>query len=370
MLVNLLGNAVKFTPQGEVGVVLSVRPVDGGRFEAHFAVTDTGIGIPGEKLDRLFVAFSQLDGSLARQQGGTGLGLAISRRLIELMGGRIWVESAVGQGSTFHFTLPGEAAPSPLRRQAVPHHMDRELARRHPLRILLAEDHPVNRQVTAGLLAHLGYTADLASHGLEALAALESRSYDVVLMDVQMPEMDGLEVTRRVRGQAAGRQPKIIALTAHAMAGDRERCLAAGMDGYLSKPVQIAELEAVLAAASPEPLDGTVLDGLRGLRDGETLVGTLIQIFLTTSAADLAAVRREAGESRWSEVGLTAHRLKGSSGVLGAVQVAAVCQAIEDGVHAAHASELGPLVALLEREVERARAALGEVARDIAVHQP
>jgi signal transduction histidine kinase/CheY-like chemotaxis protein len=366
VLVNLLGNAVKFTPHGEVRVALSTRPLDGGRFEAHFAVADTGIGIPGEKLDRLFIAFSQLDGSLARQHGGTGLGLAISRRLIELMGGRIWVESAVGQGSTFHFTLPGEAAPPLSRRPAVPLPADRGLASRHPLRILLAEDHPVNRQVTAGLLAHLGYAADLASHGLEVLAALEGRAYDVILMDVQMPEMDGLEVTRRIRRQLAGRpQPKILALTAHAMAGDRERCLAAGMDGYLSKPVRIAELEAALAAAGPPPLDGTALDDLRGLEDGEALLATLIQVFLATSAADLAAVRREAEASRWSEVGVAAHKLKGSCAVLGAVEVAAVCRDLEEGVRSARADELGSLVTRLEKEVERARTALEEIARAV-----
>jgi signal transduction histidine kinase/DNA-binding response OmpR family regulator len=380
ILVNLLGNAVKFTPRGEVRVELSAQPLDGGRYEAHFAVVDTGIGIPGEELDRLFVAFDQLDGSLARQQGGTGLGLAISRRLTELMGGRIWVESTVGQGSTFHFTLPGEAAPAPPRRPADPVGMDRGLARRHPLSILLAEDHPVNRRVMVGLLEHLGYEADLASNGLEVLAALECRSYDVVLMDIQMPEMDGLEVTRRIRlhtGQPrAGRhQPRIVALTAHAMSGDRERCLAAGMDGYLSKPVQIAELEAALAAASPreaqeealpDPLDRKCLDLVRDLRDGEGLVGTLIEAFLTTSAADYAAVLQGADEGRWSDVGRTAHRLRGGCGVLGALRVSEVCRAIEERVRAARTGELGPLVERLGQELERARAALEEVARGAA----
>jgi len=374
ILVNLLGNAIKFTPVGEVRVELAARPLGGGRFEAHFAVADTGIGIPGEELDRLFVAFDQLDGSLARQQGGTGLGLAISRRLTELMGGRIWVESTVGQGSTFHFTLPGEAAPAPPRRPADPVGMDRGLARRHPLSILLAEDHPVNRRVMVGLLEHLGYEADLASNGLEVLAALERQSYDVVLMDVQMPEMDGLEVTRHIR--RGHRQPRIVALTAHAMSGDRERCLAAGMDGYLSKPVQIAELEAALAAASPgdahegealpDPIDRKCLDLLRDLRDGEDLVGALIETFLATSATDLAAVREGAEGGRWSDVGLTAHRLKGGCGVLGAVHVAEACRALEEEIRAERTGELDSLVNRLGRELERARAALEEVARGAA----
>ncbi|HEY2293653.1 MAG TPA: ATP-binding protein [Thermoanaerobaculia bacterium] len=370
VLVNLLGNAVKFTPRGGVRVELSVRSLDDGRFEACFAVSDTGIGIPAEELDRLFVAFSQLDGSPARQQGGTGLGLAISRRLVELMGGRIWVESVVGQGSTFYFTIPGEAATTPPpRRPAIVHsRLDHSLGRRHPLSILLAEDHPVSRQVTTGLLAHLGYQPDLASHGREVLEALERRQYDVILMDVQMPEMDGLEVTRRIRrdlapGSAHGRQPKIIALTAHAMSGDRERCLEAGMDGYLSKPVQIAALEAALVAACPDPLDPAALDQVRKLRDGEALVGTLIQTFAASSAADLAAMRRGVEERRWSEVGAAAHRLAGSSAALGAVQVTAACRDIEERIRAARTEELTSLVARVDQELERAWGALEVVAR-------
>jgi signal transduction histidine kinase/ActR/RegA family two-component response regulator len=249
VLVNLLGNAIKFTPQGEVRVALSARPLPGNRFEVHFAVSDTGIGIPREGLDRLFVAFQQLDGTLARRHGGTGLGLAISKRLTELMGGEIGVESAVGQGSTFHFTITGEAAPAPLRRPAGPRQTDRGRVR--PLRVLLAEDRPVNQQVMLGMLEHLGYRADLAGNGQEVLEALTRQPYDVLLMDIQMPRMDGLEATRRIRRQLVpGRQPWIIALTAHAMSGDRERFLSMGLDGYLSKPVKMAELEAALAAVA------------------------------------------------------------------------------------------------------------------------
>ncbi len=386
ILVNLLGNAVKFTPQGEVRVALSALPLSDGHFEVHFAVTDTGIGIPGEELGRLFVPFEQLDGSLARQQGGTGLGLAISKRLTELMGGRIWVESAVGRGSTFHFTILGKAAPAPPRNPTVPIAID-HLAHSHPLSILLAEDHPVNRQVTVGLLEHLGYEADLASNGREVLEVLECQSYDVILMDVQMPEMDGLEVTRRIRGQLAGRsQPKIIALTAHAMPGDRERCLAAGMDGYLSKPLQVADLKSTLAAISlrgaregwkegepeeilPPPLDSTSLDLLRGLRNGEGLVEKLIRTFLATAATDLAAIRQGVEDGQWSEVGQTVHRLQGSSAVLGVLQVAAVCRSIEERVRAARTDELIPLVARLGRELARARAVLERVASDSVVSQ-
>jgi signal transduction histidine kinase/ActR/RegA family two-component response regulator len=256
VLVNLLSNAVKFTLDGEVHVTLSARTLDDGRIEAHFAVTDTGIGIEEKDLGRLFTSFQQLDGSLTRAHGGTGLGLAISKRLTELMGGAIWVESTPGKGSTFHFTVVGEAAPVPARRPPPPA-VDRNLARRRPLRILLAEDDVVNQHVTLALLSHLGYRADLAFNGREVLEALASQAYDVVLMDVQMPEIDGLEATRRIRQLPVSRQPLILALTAHAMTGDRERCLAAGMDGFLSKPLKLLNLEAALAAAAPHLRGGS-----------------------------------------------------------------------------------------------------------------
>ena len=399
ILVNLVGNAVKFTPQGEVRVALSARPWGGDRgdrgdrWEVLFAVSDTGIGIPGEELDRLFVDFHQLDGSLTRKHGGTGLGLAISRRLTELMGGEIWAESTVGQGSTFCFTLVGEAATCPPRRPAAPLPAGRGPARPPAdgdpsspddpgdpgdpddrLRILLAEDHPVNRQVMLGLLGRLGYRADLAVNGLEVLAALARQPYDVILMDVQMPEMDGLEATRRIRRQppGPGGQPRILAMTAHAMSGDRERCLEVGMDGYLSKPVQIADLAAALAATDrhdatlpPETLDRRTLGLLRELSTGgEDVLGSLVGIFAASSSEDLAALRRLAAEGRWHDVERAAHRLKGGSGSLGAVRVAALCAAVEERVRAARTGEVGPLLTQLEREVERAQGALGQMVRE------
>jgi len=372
VLVNLLGNAIKFTPQGEVRVALSSRPLADGRVEAHFAVSDTGIGIPVEELDRLFIAFQQLDGSLTRKHGGTGLGLAISKRLTELMGGTIWVESVAGRGSTFHFTITGEPAPAPANPPAASVHADRALADRHPLRVLLAEDHPVNQHVMLGLLGHLGYLADLASNGREVLAALQHRTYDLILMDVQMPEVDGLAATRRIRSELpAGSQPRIIAMTAHAMSGDRERCLEAGMDGYLSKPVQLDELAAVLDATDAQRgadpvdlLDPQSLELLRALStaSGESLLGLSIQSYLMTSADDLSAVRRLAEEGRWPEVGRTVHRLKGSSATLGATRVAAVCAAIEERARGPQGEDLGILIARLGREVERTQAALRQLA--------
>ena len=382
ILVNLLGNAVKFTLQGTVRVTLCARPLPDGRCEVLFAVQDTGIGIPAEELDRLFVDFHQLDGSLTRKHGGTGLGLAISRRLTELMGGKIWAESVLGQGSTFYFTLVGEAATGTLPEPG--HEPAPELAQPHPLlRILVAEDHPVNRQVVLGLLQHLGYRADFATNGLEVLDALQRQPYDLILMDIQMPEMDGLEATRLIRRQVpgvpGGCQPRIVAMTAHAMAGDRERCLAGGMDGYLSKPVQISDLAAALADAVPEnlprpaaeappgPLDLEALDVLRQLSSGgKDILGPLVQIFAEGSANDLAALRRLAQEGLWTDVEHTAHRLKGGSGCLGAVRVAAVCAAVEERVRAARTDEIGSLLTQLEHELECAGLALERMLQEDA----
>jgi signal transduction histidine kinase/DNA-binding NarL/FixJ family response regulator len=372
VLVNLLGNAVKFTPRGEVRLSLSARHLEEGRWEAHFAVADTGIGIAAEDLDRLFVAFQQLEASLSRRHGGTGLGLAISKRLTELMGGRIWAESTVGQGSTFHFTIVGEAAAVPILRPVAPRGSGRDLARFHPLRILLAEDHPVNQQVILGLLRHLGYQADLARNGQEALAALAREHYDVVLMDVQMPEMDGLEATRRLRRELPAEcQPRVLAMTAHAMFEDRERCLEAGMDGYLSKPVQIADLEAALLPAPagtgewPLPLlDPYQVNMLRSLsKDGEDLFASLVRSFRESSGSDLEAARLQAEEERWSEVEKTIHRLKGSSVALGVVRVASICAAVEDRARTSRTHEVGPLLRKLRRELERAWEALEGASR-------
>ena len=246
VLLNLLSNAIKFTAHGRVEVTLSSRPLADSRIEVRFSVSDTGPGIASADLGRLFVAFQQVDGSSSRPHGGAGLGLAISKRLTELMGGMITVETAPGRGSVFHFTIVGEptSLTSPL-----PYEASRQLRspEDHSLRILLAEDEAINRIVVLGMLQHLGYQADSVNSGIEVLEALEREAYDVVLMDIQMPGLDGLEVTRRIR-DTKGEQLYIIALTAHALSGDRERCLAAGMNDYLSKPLALTDLQNALAA--------------------------------------------------------------------------------------------------------------------------
>jgi PAS domain S-box-containing protein len=248
ILINLLNNAVKFTEKGTIKVHVSGKTVDSNNYEIHFAVTDTGIGIPMDKMQRLFQSFCQVDASTARRYGGTGLGLAISKRLAELMGGKMWVESEVGNGSTFHFTIALEPTTSDLIEINRPtstaqeqENLDKSLS------ILLAEDNVVNQIVTQKMLSKLGHRSDVAANGFEVLQALERQHYDVILMDVQMPEMDGLEATRLIRKRFADEDaPVIIAMTASALKGDREECLAAGMDDYVSKPVKIEMLRAAL----------------------------------------------------------------------------------------------------------------------------
>jgi PAS domain S-box-containing protein len=246
IMINLIGNAIKFTERGEVGLRIAVDSRTADELRLHFVVTDTGVGIAAEKQKLIFDAFSQADGSTARKFGGTGLGLSISSRLVELMGGRIWVESALGHGSSFHFTaglsegkevletVPVAAAP--ISRQTVP--------KATRLRILLAEDNAINQKIASRLLEKAGHHVTLAPDGRQALVALDRENFDVVLMDVQMPEMDGFETTAAIRARERdnGKRLPIIAMTAHAMQGDRERCMAAGMDGYIAKPIQAREL--------------------------------------------------------------------------------------------------------------------------------
>jgi PAS domain S-box-containing protein len=275
ILVNLVGNALKFTERGEVAVRVSCQLAVGSRQSAvgthahncplptahcqlEFQVTDTGIGIAADKLGVIFDPFVQADGSMARQYGGTGLGLAISSRLTQLLGGRLWAESDLGKGSTFHFTLKTALRSGAARERETPTEIRAEPAEPvlPPLRILLVEDNRVNQRFGVVLLAKRGHSVEVVANGQLALEALAVRPFDLVLMDVQMPEMDGFETTRRIRQREEGTQRRtpIIAVTAHAMKGDRERCLAAGMDGYVTKPMQSADLmravHDVLAAAA------------------------------------------------------------------------------------------------------------------------
>jgi signal transduction histidine kinase len=261
IIVNLLGNAVKFTARGSVAISVERGcGLDPGEIDLKFTVTDTGIGIPIEKIDRLFRSFSQVDSATTRKFGGSGLGLFISKHLAELMGGGMSVESEEGKGSTFHFNVIAKLGAEeydsrPQDRRVVVSAFDVSIAERLPLRILVADDNAVNRLVAVSMLKRLGYTADTAADGLRVLEALESGKYDVILLDVAMPEMDGYQAARRIHEKWAtneSERPRLIALTGYAMTGDRERCLDAGMDDYLTKPLRVEDLKAALErTASP-----------------------------------------------------------------------------------------------------------------------
>jgi len=547
VLVNLLSNAVKFTEQGEVVIVVAARrteKAEDGRtheqeghesafYELHFAVRDTGIGISEEGQARLFRSFSQVDTSTTRRYGGTGLGLAISKRLVELMGGAMWVDSQPGAGSTFHFTLLAQPAPArwrpyletsqpylagkrllivddnetnrsiltlqtqswgmlpyvypsgkealaqvqagvpfdvavldiqipdmdglmlaeQIRRsrngqvlplvmltslgrreietrgvefaaflnkpikpsqlynallsifaeqaqarpalkstEATGGQFDALLGQRLPLRILLAEDNTVNQKLALRLLERMGYRADVVANGLEVLEALQRQRYDMILMDVQMPEMDGLEASRAIHeGWEAWQRPRIVAMTANAMQGDREECLAAGMDDYLTKPIEIealqetlewvglwirvhrrptsplslgkttpltleAEEQAELAAA----LDPTVLTELRQFQgEGELdIVQELAEAFQFETPPLLEALRQAAAEGQPEQLRRAAHNLKGSSNNLGARTMAALSAELEAIGKNGTVERAAELVTHLEQEYQRVCQAL------------
>ena len=475
VLLNLLSNAVKFTEQGEVIVLVDAQETEAGSYRVELAVRDTGIGIPPDRMDLLFTSFSQVDASTTRRFGGTGLGLAISKRLVDLMGGTISVESEHKKGSTFRISLPVAAADVPAKiplDEGLPHlagrrilivddnATNREIVTRHArswemepvavewpaaaleliaqgeqfdvavldmmmpdmdglalageirksrsaeelplllltslgrlpqaessrlfsaqlakpfkasqlyntllrlltadsveeeveavtdgkrarsaLRILLAEDNPMNQKVALRLLERLGYSADVATNGLEAIEALERRPYDVVLMDVQMPHLDGLDATRQIceRWPEESR-PHIVAMTANALPEDREACFAAGMNDYVAKPIRAEELATALKRVKPlanghggsvavghVSLDDGALGNLRDL-GGDEFLGEVIDAFLADAPALLATLRSSLDTQNSEELRRAAHTLKSNGATLGAAEFAELCRTLE-----------------------------------------
>lgn len=254
VLVNLLGNARKFTPRGGT-VILSVGA--GAPDSLSFSVSDTGIGVSAEKQQRIFEAFTQADTSTSRDYGGTGLGLTISRRIVEIMGGELLLHSEEGRGATFSFTVP---APVHIEAQQPAAKETRGVSAGHgPLRILLAEDNPVNQQVARRMLEKCGHSVTVVENGEQAVELSGEVPFDLILMDLQMPVMDGRQATRLIRERelSEDRHVSIIAVTANAMSGDREQCFEAGMDGYVTKPISRDELLNAIATLSPHTVDGT-----------------------------------------------------------------------------------------------------------------
>ncbi len=375
ILANLIGNAIKFTSRGSVNIsVTQVLVSHYLRCELsdhheetqllrtlQFAVKDTGIGIPSDRLYRLFQPFSQVEASTTRQYGGTGLGLAISKRLCELMGGTMWVKSSVKEGSTFYFTItapvnvwgqpttisisptqPTTRTYSGLQKQSFV--FDPQMAMHHPLRILLAEDNIVNQKVALHILHRMGYQADVANNGLEVISALLQQPYDLVFMDMQMPKMDGIETTRAIEQNCQNGKilfkPRIVAMTANAMQGDREICLAAGMDDYLSKPIHNSELVRVLGEClSVKPSNTVTLSSINmstlletasdiGGEDPEFLI-ELIDSYLDNSQSLLQQLYTSFAQKNFEVMLLTVHTLKSSSSVIGSEYLATLCRELE-----------------------------------------
>lgn len=514
ILVNLLANAVKFTERGEVVVQVSGEARDENQYELHFAVKDTGIGIPRDAQQRIFESFVQVDASTTRRFGGTGLGLAISMRLSEMMGGRMWFESTgvAGEGTTFHFTVRVGVGPEaevfgedqrpasldgktvlivddsksnreilaaqvehlgmrstsaasgaealailnegrvfdlamldlnmpemdgrmlaeaihkmssarqmplvllssawlpadedrthfiarltkPIKRsrlrdvmqsiieggaayQPEPRPETAMEEERCPIRIMLAEDNPINQKVAMKMLSKIGCHADVASDGTEVIEALKLIPYDLILMDCQMPEMDGYEATRRIRQlEQEHRRPRvhIVAMTAHALQGDREQCIAAGMDDYLSKPVRPADLERVVRqccaakqalpaevtwAATPSeesPLDRETLDSIaEGDPDGAR---ELVELFLEQAEKTMRDLHGAIEAGAAGDVNHLAHKLAGSSAACGATGMMPPLHALEQRGREGVLSDAGNLLAQIEQRLESTRRLLAE----------
>ncbi|HEY8536778.1 MAG TPA: ATP-binding protein [Vicinamibacterales bacterium] len=388
VLTNLVGNAVKFTSTGSVTVEVDAEPLPGGEPDQiclRIVVTDTGIGIPPEKHAQIFEAFTQADGSTSRRFGGTGLGLSIAASIARRMGGGIEVESAPGQGARFTARLPlrrGSAVELPalsaagLSRLLGPADMEAEPAwaaarTDAPLTVLLVEDNPVNQRLAQEILERRGHRVVLAGNGREALARLEEGRPDLVLMDVQMPEMNGLDATRAIRDRemetGAPRLP-IVAMTAHAMAGDRERCLDAGMDEYLTKPVRPEVLLSTVerlgrtgaTAADPRPPfdHAAALARVEGDRE---LLAEIAAIFLADRDAMLAEIRAALEAGDHERVWRGAHRLRGALLTLGAVPSIDAAARLEQAARAGDRTGASVACDQLVVELKRLSSALSSV---------
>ncbi len=385
VLLNLTGNAIKFTDRGEVVVSVEVMDLDRGErvepgeVRLHFAVRDTGIGVPADKQWQIFGPFVQADGSTTRKYGGTGLGLTISAELVELMHGRIWIDSALGQGSTFHFSAvfglgtPGAAAVAPGRESGAATPAAVQTTPRRPLRILLAEDNVINQKVVVGMLASGGHQVTTVDNGRDAVAAVQSQTFDLVLMDIQMPLMGGLEATAAIRDseRAGDRRIPIIAMTAHAMTGDREQCLAAGMDGYLPKPLRITDLFGAIATATGQTARPAVADQAAILDEQQllaqdfggdaVLLGEVIDAFLADAPDAMRELARaiEAGDA--ALLTQRAHKWKGTIGVFTTGPAFSAVLEVEMAARRADLGAARAALARLERAVEALSARLREI---------
>jgi signal transduction histidine kinase/DNA-binding response OmpR family regulator len=379
VLVNLVGNAIKFTERGEVVLKVELEEIKAEKAALRFSVTDTGIGIASNDQQKVFEAFRQADSSTTRRYGGTGLGLAISSRLVELMGGSISLKSNLGEGSVFTFTasfgvqswsdqpLAASEGKASIGASTVGSKSSRAAT------ILVAEDNLVNQKLALGILRRAGYDPVVVGNGREAVTALEHTSFDIVLMDIQMPVMGGFEATQLIRELDAkrGRHTPIVAVTARAMKGDREQCMKAGMDGFIPKPIQsktllrlIEELAAGQLGSEPmeEPVEATAdldeAEFLVTVGGDRELAIELVQIFLEELPSRMREIRSAVEQSDSVRLRFCAHALKGSAGAITARQVAFAAGSLEAMAHSEVLEAAADALAELENHVNRLRARL------------
>jgi PAS domain S-box-containing protein len=379
ILINLLSNAVKFTTHGSVR--LNVEAESGQESEEYshlnIQVTDTGIGISAERIEDLFEPFEQADDEVSREFGGTGLGLAICRQLVEMMGGQIWAESALGEGAVFYVSLELQIAePAQIEARKQLSDTPSDLSREHPLHILLAEDDSVNQMVALHMLQKLGYRADVAANGYEVLDALDRQDYDVILMDNRMPEMDGVKATRRIRAELPlEKQPYIVAMTASALEGDRERLLDAGMDDYVAKPVLIEKLvDAILRASTlesrsihdpalvtteldtrDEPIDAASFEERLGPGTAN-LLPQLVEMFVQEAEDRLPQLSKAVDREDFDMTYEIAHRLVGSSSSAAATSFAPIADRLQKMALNKDLTGAAVVVVELEQEFEKIKA--------------
>jgi CheY-like chemotaxis protein len=386
VLTNMVANAVKFTHEGQVVVQLTTEARPGTRARLRFEVRDTGIGIDPAQVPHLFESFAQADSSTTRRYGGTGLGLAISRQLVEMMGGRIGADSLPGEGSTFWFTVDLEvgserrlaagppasgaaAAAGSKGPDALPARA--ELGARYGTPVLLVEDNPTNQAVARAMLRRRGYRADVAANGREAVEAVDGQRYAAVLMDLQMPVLDGFEATAEIRRlEGPERRTPIIAMTAYAMEGDRERCLAAGMDDYVSKPLRAGDLDAVLDRWIPPGVDALVdraaLDRLAVEFGDEARLDRLVDLFASEAALRMEQLAAALAGGDAGALEVAAHALRGSAGTIGAVAVSEGAAELERGAEAGDLTSAAERLAALRDTLDRTGAQLRATLREWA----
>jgi PAS domain S-box-containing protein len=395
IVLNFADNALKFTEHGSVTVRIGCEADGESEQCLHFAITDTGIGIPLEKQAIIFEAFAQVDSSTTRNYGGTGLGLAIASQLIDQMGGRVWIESAAGEGTTFHFTARFRVA-SAARMLTLASHQEAdslglESESTTPLRILLAEDNAINRALATAILVKRRHVLVQAKNGREAVEAVARESFDLIFMDVQMPEMDGFEATARIRAieTPLGRHTPITAMTAHAMTGDRERCLDAGMDHYISKPLQKAELLTLLAriagarqSNTPSPVPAFPLAGEHGrstaqqekpavfsreklldqVDDDEAILQKMIALYQQNTPGLMNDVRGSIARQDGGDLTRSAHALLSTFGAFGAMHAHSLAKQLEQLGRDENSTEAALTFRHLEHESARVADALNGLA--------